>query len=104
MTTTLPDVITDILDLAESFDKSYRVKTVIPNSLTTASLDLSITGNGFNVLCSRRLVRGWFPLNPFAAECGGNYDVVVTINADDQAVHDKIVDMLQSKYSCEVVS
>jgi hypothetical protein len=104
MTTTLPNVITDILHLAESFDKGYRIETVIPNSPTTASLDLSISGNGFNVLCARRLVRGWFPLNPFAAEFGGNYDVVVTINADDQAAHDRIVDMLKSKYSCKVVS
>jgi hypothetical protein len=103
-TTTLPDVITDILDLCQSFDKDYRIVTVIPNSATSAALDLAITGKGFNVLCSRRLVRGLFPLNPFAAEFGSNYDVIVTINAEKQEIRDKIVQSLQSKYSCKTVA
>jgi len=103
-TTTLPDVVTDILGLCESFDKHVRVATVIPNSATSAALDLAIQGTGFNVVCARRLVRGFFPLNPFAPEFGGNYDVMVTIDSENQPIRDKLVEMLQSKYLCKVVA
>ena len=97
--TTLPDVITDVLAATEEFDQNRRVTTVVPNGPTTASLDLAIMGNGFEVLCSRRLVRGLFPLNPFAAEFGSNYDVVVSIKAATE-VESRLVDMLRGKYEC----
>lgn len=102
-TTTIPDVISDLLDLCASFDKDCHVEVLIPNRATSASLDLVINGKGFSVLCARRLVRGLFPLNPFAAEFGANYDVLVTIDAAEQPVHDKIVGMLQGKYPCRAV-
>ena len=79
LTTVLTDVITDLCALAESLDETYRFVTVVPNGPTTASLDVSLLGQGFEISCSRRLVRGLFPFNPFAAEFGSNYDVVVSI-------------------------
>ena len=71
---------------------------------TSASLDLAIIGNGFKVLCARRLVRGLFPLNPFAAEFGENYDVVVTVETVSQADGEKIVDTLRSRFACKDVA
>ena len=50
----------------------------VPQGWTSAPLDVAVNGSGFSVACSRRLVRGWFPLNPFAAEFGSNFDVVVS--------------------------
>ena len=103
-TTTLTDVITDLCALAESFDKGYRIVTVIPNGPTTAALDLALLGTGFEIICSRRLVRGLFPLNPFAAEFGSNYDVLVTVNASSDEVRSKVIGLLQSKYPCTVIA
>jgi hypothetical protein len=103
-TTTLTDVITDLCVLAESLDKGYRIVTVVPNGPTTAALDLALLGAGFEIMCSRRLVRGLFPLNPFAAEFGSNYDVVVTVNAPSDEVRSKVVGLLQSKYPCTVIA
>ena len=103
-TTTLTDVITDLCALAESLDKGYRIVTVIPNGPTTAALDLALLGAGFEIICSRRLVRGLFPLNPFAAEFGSNYDVVVTFNASSDDVRSKVMGLLQSKYPCTVIA
>lgn len=66
----------------------------------TAALDLALLGTGFEILCSRRLVRGLFPLNPFAAEFGSNYDVVVTVTASSDEIQSKVMGLLQSKYPC----
>jgi hypothetical protein len=87
-----------------SLDKGYRLVTVVPNGPTTAALDLALLGTGFEIICSRRLVRGLFPLNPFAAEFGSNYDVVVTINASSDEVRSKVMGLLQSKYPCTVIA
>jgi hypothetical protein len=103
-TTTLTDVITDLCALAESLDRGYRIVTVIPNGPTTAALDLALLGTGFEIICSRRLVRGLFPLNPFAAEFGSNYDVLVTVNASSDEVRSKVIGLLQSKYPCTVIA
>lgn len=100
-TTTLTDVITDLCELAESLDAGYQIVMLIPNGPTTASLDMKLVGLGFEIVCSRRLVRGWFPLNPFAAEFGSNYDVVVTIGGDSSKAKSAIVEFLRSKYPCE---
>ena len=103
-TTTLTDVITDLCALAESLDRGYRIVTVIPNGPTTAALDLALLGTGFEIICSRRLVRGLFPLNPFAVEFGSNYDVLVTVNASSDEVRSKVIGLLQSKYPCTVIA
>ena len=103
-TTTLTDVITDLCALAESLDRGYRIVTVIPNGPTTAALDLALLGTGFEIICSRRLVRGLFPFNPFAAEFGSNYDVLVTVNASSDEVRSKVIGLLQSKYPCTVIA
>ncbi|MGL6075329.1 MAG: hypothetical protein ACRC8S_14330 [Fimbriiglobus sp.] len=97
--TTLPDVMTDVLAAAEEMDPNRRVTAVVPNGPATASLDLAITGLGFELLCSRRLVRGLFPLNPLAAEFGSNYDVSVSIKAAPE-VEARLVERLQVKYVC----
>ncbi len=104
VTTTLTDVIADLCTLSESLDKSYRIVTVIPNGPTTAALDLALLGTGFEIMCSRRLVRGLFPLNPFAAEFGSNYDVVVTVTAASADVQSKILGTLQSKFPCKMIA
>lgn len=99
--TTLPDVMTDLIAAVEEIDPNRRVRTVVPNGPTTASLDLAITGSGFEIVCSRRLVRGLFPLNPFAAEFGSNYDVVVSINAAP-AIEARLIEQLRGKYECSL--
>lgn len=104
LTTTLTDVITDLCTLAGSLDRAYRIVTVIPNSPTTSALDLVLLGTGFEIMCSRRLVRGLFPLNPFAAEFGSNYDVVVTVTASSAEVQSKVLGLLQSKYPCTMIA
>ena len=76
----LPNVICDLHALAQSLDRDCQLKVLLPNGYTTASLDLVLTGSDFEIVCARRLVRGWFPLNPIAAEFGSNYDVIVTVN------------------------
>jgi hypothetical protein len=103
-TTTLTNVITDLCALAESPDKGYRIVTVVPNGPTTAALDLALLGTGFEIMCSRRLVRGLFPWNPFAAEFGSNYDVVVTVTASSAEMQSKVVGLLQSKYPCTMIA
>jgi len=47
---------------------------------------------GFEVHCGRRLARGFFPLNPIAAEFGSNYDVPVTISATNQKIEEAIAE------------
>jgi hypothetical protein len=101
MTTTLTDVITDLCALAESFDRDYRIVMIAPNGPTTACLDLKLSGVGFEIVCSRRLVRGWFPFNPFAAEFGSNYDVIVTIGGSSAEVEETVLDLLRSTYPCQ---
>jgi hypothetical protein len=96
LTTTLTDVITDLCALAESVDGEYEIVMIVPNGPTSASLDMKLLGLGFEIVCSRRLVRGWFPFNPIAAEFGANYDVVVTIGGDSPKARSAIVEFLQS--------
>jgi hypothetical protein len=97
--TTLPDVMTDLIAAAEEIDPNRRVRAVVPNGPATASVDLAITGSGFEIVCSRRLVRGWFPLNPFAAEFGSNYDIVVSIHAPPE-IETRLAEQLCGKYEC----
>ena len=100
ITTTLPDVITDLCKTAELLDSAFQVHTIVPNGPTRVSLDLRIFGAGFDIVCARRLVRGWFPLNFLAAEFGGNYDVVVTLFAESANIEARFLRMLTSKYDC----
>ncbi len=104
ITTILTDVITDIYALCQSLDGQCRLTMVFPNGPTTAALDLTIIGNGFQVVCGRRLIRGWFPLNPFAAERGANYDVIVTVDASSNEAKSKIINLVQAKYAPDAVA
>jgi hypothetical protein len=99
-TTTLTDVITDLCAVAVSLNPDYKIRVVVPNGFTTAALDVVLTADEFEVYCERRLTRGWFPLNPLAAEFGSNYDVTVTINCASDEVKSAFLDSLQSKYTC----
>ena len=103
LTTVLPDVINDVLETTKNADPHSRVTCVVANGPTSASLDLAIIGSDFEVTCARRLVRGMFPLNPFAAEFGRNYDVVVTINATP-AMEASLTTRLRSRYQCSECS
>ena len=94
----LPNVICDLHALAQSVDGDCELKVLVPNGYTTASLDLVISGADFEIICSRRLVRGWFPINPIAAEFGANYDVIVTVNTSSAEIRAKVAELLQIKY------
>lgn len=99
LTTTLTDVISDLCGLCGSLDPGYRIRMIVPNGPTTTALDLLLVGREFEIVCARRLVRGWFPFNPLAPEFGANYDVVVTTHASPE-VDTRIAAMLESKYDC----
>ena len=95
---TLTDVVSDLCSFAESLDREYRVETLIPNGPGVTSYDLALIGTGFSIVCSLRVVRGWYPLNPLAAEWGVNYDVIVTAHAESSETEAHVVAMLTSKY------
>src|SRR5262245_57394781 len=102
-TTVLTDVVADIIALGQSLDSQSRVVMVVPNGFFRVGFNLAVLGRGFEVTCARRLVRGWFPLNPLAAEFGSNFDVVVTVAGVSEEAVGKIVGMLTSKYQCTLV-
>lgn len=99
LTTTLTDVIADLCAWSQEFDSNSRIEMLIPNGPATASLDIKLVAKGFEIVCARRLVRGWFPLNPIAAEFGSNYDVVVTITGGSPNVTE-MLRRLRTKYLC----
>ena len=99
LTTTLTDVIADLCMWSQEFDSDFRIETLIPNGPTTASLDIKLVAKDFEIVCARRLVRGWFPLNPIAAEFGSNYDVIVTVTGNSEIVT-QVVSRLRFKYEC----
>ncbi len=102
LTAVLTDVVTDLIDEAKRLDPSCTIIPLFPNGFTTASFDIAIKGEGFQVNCGRRLVRGLFPLNPIAAEFGANYDVLVAINGDTTELEEKIAGRIRQKYRCEI--
>ncbi len=99
-TTVIPDVIVDVMEKCESIDPSYSVEALFPNGFTTAQFDIAIRGGAFEVNCGRRLARGMFPLNPIAAEFGGNYDVLLTVSSSDQKIEEEIAEVVSRKYEC----
>ena len=99
LTTTLTDVIADLCMWSQEFDSDFRIEMLIPNGPSTASLDLKLVARDFEIVCARRLVRGWFPFNPIAAEFGSNYDVVVTVTGNFEIVT-QVVSRLRFKYEC----
>jgi hypothetical protein len=101
VTTVLTDVITDLILKCMEIDPNLTIETLFPNGFTNASFDICIRGKSFQVNCGRRLVRGLFPFNPFAAEFGSNFDVLVTIKTDTQETEKRILDTGLSVYQCE---
>ena len=99
-TTVIPDVIVDVVQKCESIDPSCSVEALYPNGFTTAQFEIAIRGGAFEVNCGRRLVRGMFPLNPFAAEFGENYDVLVTISSANEKIEEQIAEAVSRKYEC----
>lgn len=104
LTTVLTDVVTDLCQIAESIDAKYRIVTMFPNGATTTSYDMALVGDGFEILCGRRLVRGLFPLNPLAPEFGSNFDVLVTLAASSDQVKSAVMTLLESKYEIQSIS
>jgi hypothetical protein len=98
--TVIPDVIVDVVELCKAIDAECSMETLFPNGFFTAQFDIAIRGRGFLVTCGRRLVRGWFPLNPLAAEFGANYDVLVAVSAEDPAVETALASAVQDGYEC----
>ena len=101
-TTVIPDVIVDVMEKCESIDPSCSVEALYPNGFTTAQFDIAIRGSSFEVNCGRRLVRGMFPLNPFAAEFGANYDVLVTISSAEENIEEQIAEVVSQQYECTI--
>lgn len=99
LTTTLPDVLVDVMETTRLHDPNTRLFCIVPNGPTTTQLDLSLTGRDFQIVCSRRLVRGWFPLNPLAPEFGANYDIVLTAHGNAELVS-KLIQGLRTRYHC----
>ena len=102
-TTVIPDVIVDVMEQCESIDAECSIEPLFPNGFTTAQFDIAILGKGFHITCSRRLARGLFPLNPIAAEFGSNYDVLLSITADDSEIEQKLASVISDKYKCKKV-
>lgn len=100
-TTVIPDVITDVIAVCQRLTGGIDIRPIFPNGFTTASFDIAIQSEGLRVNCGRRLVRGGFPLNPFAAEFGANYDVLLTISGDDPKVEEQIAGAVREKYVCQ---
>ena len=96
-TTVIPNVINDVMDYCKNADPQYSFRVIIPNGVTSASFDILLAGQNFRIQCSRRLVRGWFPLNPFAAEFGSNYDVIFSIVAEG-SFESLLLKTLKDKY------
>lgn len=98
-TTVLPNALTDIIDFARGHDPDCTLSCIVPNGLSTAQLDVCLRGSDFQIVCARRLVRGGFPLNPFASEFGANYDLVVTFDGSDSLVS-ALTRLLRDRYQC----
>ncbi|MEY2611376.1 MAG: hypothetical protein RL069_187 [Planctomycetota bacterium] len=101
-TTVIPDVIVDVVEKCESIDPSCSVEVLNPNGFTKTKFDIAIKGSAFEVNCGRRLSRGMFPLNPLAAEFGGNYDVLVTVSSADEKIEEQIAEAVSRKYECKI--
>ncbi|MCL2118184.1 MAG: hypothetical protein FWH27_07130 [Planctomycetaceae bacterium] len=97
LVTTIPNVLTDVIDYCKGIDPQYTFRVIIPNSFTSASFDVALAGQDFQILCSRRLIRGWFPFNPLAANFGSNYDVIFSVMADE-AFESNLLKTLKNKY------
>lgn len=104
MTTALTDVITDIINVSKRLDPASKVSPIFPNGFNNANFDIRIHGSAFEITCGRRLVRGFFPLNPIAAEFGRNYDVIVTVWARSSRIRDQLLDVVRQKYCFETIS
>lgn len=98
MTTTLPDVMTDIQELCFQRQPETEIEIGVPNSFVTANLVVAYRSQEFRVICGRTLVRGL--LNPFAAEFGKNYDILTYIESDLKEFHDELRSVLETKYEC----
>ena len=99
-TTVITDVITDLIEECNLIASDCMIIPLFLNGFTTVGFDLSIKGDGFQVNCGRRLVRGLFPLNPIAAEFGKNYDVLGAISAENKQTEERISDLVRRKYHC----
>jgi hypothetical protein len=97
MTTTIPDILNDLLSFLAEKHIDFQVKTIFPNGFTTTSLDLLIECDDIHILCGRRLVRGFFPFNPFAAEFGKNYDLMFSLSGSEALV-EGICEQVITKY------
>ena len=88
LTTVIPDIVADIMNLLEEKKVETSLSVIFPNGFTTASFDILLKSENFQILLGRRLVRGYFPLNPLAAEFGANYDVLVSLYGEDEILNE----------------
>lgn len=68
----------------------------------TPQAERPIAAGTWPINCGRRLVRGWFPFNPIAAEFGSNFDVLVTFNADTPEIEEQLADGIRQSYHCRI--
>ncbi|MCF6312067.1 MAG: hypothetical protein L3J39_06420 [Verrucomicrobiales bacterium] len=101
MTTTLPNVMTDIQEYCFQKRLDTEIEIGVPNSFVTANLVVAYRSQSFRVICGRSVVRSLW--NPFAAEFGKNYDVMTFIESDMKKFHDELRSLLTTKYECRIL-
>lgn len=98
MTTTLPNVITDLITIAKERDPDTCIELTIPSTFVSADLSIILKGGDFTINCERKLARFfWFP---FMAEFGSNYNILVSTNSTSQEFQTIIRSHLEGSYKC----
>lgn len=102
LSTVIPDVLDEVIQLINDINPEFNISILKPNGFTSACLDFAILSEETKIMCSRRLVRGFFPFNPIAAEFGGNYDIIFSISTNDD-IMEKLLSIFKN-YSHEEAS
>ena len=98
LTIVLPDVIAEILNFLDEKEITATISSVFPNGFSTSSFDITVSGDDFKILLGRRLIRGLFPINMFAAEFGSNYDALIFLSGKNPIlleIEEKIISQFQ---------
>lgn len=103
-TTVLTDAVNDMYSICREFDNNCKIVIIEPNGFTTSKFRIVFKGANYSIVCERILVRGGFPFNPLAAEYGKNYNVLFSVDTQNEEFEQKIYDHFKSKYYMEEIS
>jgi len=95
VTTALTDAVTTMWKLCQEIDPKSQRFVIVPNGFTSSYFRIEFRSQQFLVEAERRLARGAFPLNPLAAEFGGNYEVIFHLVSEDDAVLQQLGDLFR---------